>query len=118
MTNIGKYLKIVNYSLIGLNFLFWLGVAVYYIFKVEGQEYQIMKIILFIEPICFALIFLGMWKKIKVLFYLSFPFLILNSILSLTDEFGLFDGVALALNFLLFVSLFGYRMRPVEKKEK
>ena len=88
--------------LLGINIIFWTVMAVYFLFT---DNYWLIKIFLLLEPILFAVIWLGLTKKIKLIYILSLLFILINVILSLTDETGLYDLISLILNLLILINL-------------
>lgn len=97
----------ISYALLIINIIFWLFIAGYFaFFKFPSQSiYLILKILLFIEPACFAVILIGVIKKIKPIYYFGLMFLVINALLSLTDEVGIWDITSFLLNISLFLTL-------------
>ncbi|NMC36656.1 hypothetical protein GYA49_06500 [Candidatus Beckwithbacteria bacterium] len=92
-----------------VNALFWLIMASYYTFvRFSNQsQYLIIKILLFLEFFLYLVFALKLKKKNIWFYYLAFPFVIANMILSVTDQVGLLDWISFVLNsgllFLLFL---------------
>lgn len=105
-----NFLKTSHY-LLGVNIVFWFFIAIYFSFFkfAEKPEYLILKILLFFEPLIFVGLLVGIAKKIKIIYILGLFFLIINVILSITDEIGLFDIMSLLLNITTFVNLLSIR---------
>ena len=101
------YCRKTSVSLFVANIMFWMGIFVYYsFFKYAGHEqYAILKIFLFIEPVLFFAGLLGYLRKNRLIFIVTMIFLVVNSILSITDEVGIFDVISLLLNVVLLVIL-------------
>lgn len=89
------------------NIVFWTVIAIYFsFFKFASNEYYlILKVLLFFEPLFFAIALIGLIKETKIIYALSIVFVFLNAILSITDEVGIYDTIALILNILALVSL-------------
>lgn len=89
------------------NIVFWTVMAIYFsFFKFTSNEYYlILKVLLFFEPLFFAIAFIGLIKEIKIIYVLSIIFVFLNTILSITDEVGIYDIISLILNILALISL-------------
>jgi hypothetical protein len=93
--------------LLTLNFIFWIFIACYFSFFKYGDNdnYFFIKILLFSEPIFYLISFVGIIKKIKIIYLFSIILALGNSILSITDQIGLSDVVSLFLSLLLFSNL-------------
>lgn len=89
------------------NITFWTITATYFsFFKFYFNEnYLILKVLLFFEPLFFIIILIGLVKKIKIVYVFSIIFVFLNAILSITDEVGVYDITSLILNILAFIGL-------------
>lgn len=102
-----KYLSI--YLLLILNIIFWLAVAVNYSFVQFLHDNTpillLIKTLLFIEPLLFFITLIGVIKKVRIIMMLSMPFLFINAVLSLTDEFGTLDFLAMMLNIITLLNL-------------
>jgi len=94
-------------SLLIINIIFWSIIAVYFsFFKLySNEDYLILKVLLFFEPLSFTIILVGLIKRIKIIYWLSIVFLIFNAIISITDEVGVYDIIAFILNILVLVNL-------------
>ncbi|MDD5726336.1 MAG: hypothetical protein PHC53_02895 [Patescibacteria group bacterium] len=90
-----------------ISIVFWSIMAVYHSFFkfTPNESYLIIKILLFFEPLLFAIALFGLIKKIKFIYILSVIFVFFNAMLSITDEVGLYDILSLVFNILLFVNL-------------
>ncbi len=87
------------------NIVFWLGIFLYYSFvkyPMEGN-YIILKIFLLFEPMIFIGMLFGYIHKNKLIYVGSVIFLGLNSMLSVTDQVGLFDGISLVLSVIVLL---------------
>lgn len=87
------------------NIIFWTIMAIYFsFFKFASNEhYLILKVLLFFEPLFFAIALIGVIKKIKIIYLLSIIFVFLNAILSITDEVGTYDIISLILSILALI---------------
>jgi len=101
-----------------ISIIFWSIIAVYFsFFKFASYEnYLILKILLFLEPLFFAIALFGLIKRIKIIFVFSIIFSLFNAILSITDEVGIFDVISLILNILVLISLL-LAQKQIFKKE-
>ncbi len=101
-----------------VNIVFWCALAVYFsFFKFASNEgYLIFKILLFFEPLFFAISLVGLLKKIKIIYTLSIVFVLLNAVLSIADEVGVYDVISLILNLLALASLLLVWKRIFKKK--
>lgn len=90
-----------------INIIFWLAIAIYFsFFKFASYEnYLIIKLLLFLEPVFFAIVLVGLIKKIKIIYIFSILFVFANGLLSITDELGLYDIASLILNLSLLTNL-------------
>lgn len=81
--------------------------AVYFsFFKFASTEnYFILKILLFLEPLLFAIALFGLIKKIKGVYVFLIIFVLLNAVLSVTDQIGIYDIISLVLNILALIGL-------------
>jgi len=86
------------------NIVFWIGISVYYSFS-DMEQYAVLKLLLFTEPLVFIASLIGYLRKNRLIFVMTLLFLVVNSILSITDEVGLFDVISLFLNIILFLIL-------------
>ncbi|MFC1616395.1 hypothetical protein ACFL21_04590 [Patescibacteria group bacterium] len=95
------------YAMLIISFCFWLAVAIFSVYTQTAKtDYHLLiAILLFIEPLVFAIIFFGILTRNKVIFFLSMPFLIINAILSISDELGVMDLTAAALNIITLISI-------------
>lgn len=108
------------YALLGINFIFWLFMAAYYsIYVFSGDdEYFIIKVLLFLEPLAFLIIFFAVLKRVKLIYIASIPFLALNALLSITDEVGFYDILAMSLSILALILLLSIWRIIFKKKRK
>lgn len=104
-----------NYLLLGVNVIFWFFIAFYFSFFkfAEKSDYLILKVLLFFEPLVFICLFIGVIKKIKIIYFVGLFFLFINAVLSVTDEVGLLDIFSLFLNMVTFISFLSIRNRFV-----
>jgi hypothetical protein len=99
--------------LLTVNGLFWLVVATGYLF-VHPDNYLIIKVLLFLEALaCFVGLY-GLLSKKRVLVIFVTLQAGANTLLSLTDELGLWDITAFLLSLALLVSLIRY-LRSTQK---
>jgi hypothetical protein len=90
------------------NFIFWLIIAVgYSIYNTDlvSGLYTVIKILLFLEPILFLVLLIGILKQIKIIYLLGLILTLLNSVLSITDELGILDLISLILSLGTLISL-------------
>ena len=74
--------------------------------EIPGDEnYLILKIFIFFEPLFCSLGLWGYLKKRRTVYILTLLFFAANGVLSLTDQVGFFDMVSLLLSTGLFVLL-------------
>lgn len=104
-----RYLKA---SLI-LNLVFWLFIAVGYLFTKTDVGFLI-KSLVFLEPVFFAVALWGVIRKNELIGNLTILGLSLNIVLAITDEVGIADLTALALS--LIALLFLIRARREARK--
>lgn len=95
-------------TLLIINIIFWSIMAVYFSFYkfASNENYLILKILLFFEPLLFAIVLIGLIKGIKIIYVLSIIFVLINAVLSITDEVGIYDIISLILSILALISLF------------
>lgn len=107
MINMKNTLFVLCKVLLIISIVFWSIMAVYHSFFkfTPNESYLIIKILLFFEPLLFAIALFGLIKKIKFIYILSVIFVFFNAMLSITDEVGLYDILSLVFNILLFVNL-------------
>ena len=100
-----------------INSAFWIGIFIYYTFFrfINNPEYMIIKILLLFEPVVFLTALWGYWKNSRVIYLVTLLFLLLNSVLSLTDEVGALDLVSFFLSLVLFIIMFIQRRDFFEK---
>lgn len=65
----------------------------------------VMPILMWIDAIGYIFIAWGIAKRSRIVFLIAFPFLIINAVLAITDEFGLFDLIVLLLDVLILAML-------------
>ena len=102
-----SYIKSLIISLFAINIIFWIAIFSYFMFieYVNNPAYLILKILLLGEPITFGIELFGYLKKSMVMYLLTMLLLLVNAILSLTDQTGLLDIVSLVLSLLLLLVL-------------
>ena len=93
--------------LIIINIIFWFLVALYFSFFkfASNNNYLVLKLLLFAEPILYYISFIGISKKIKLIYYFSILLAFGNAVLSITDQIGLFDFISLGLSLPTFLNL-------------
>ncbi len=89
------------------NIVFWLLTAVYFSFFkfATNDNYFILKILLFAEPVLYSLSLVGIVKRIKIIYLFSILLTFGNTILSITDQMGIYDYLSLGLSILAFLNL-------------
>lgn len=90
-----------------MNIIFWMGIWMYFTFVkyVDEEAYLMVKILLFGEPVLFTIGLAGYLRRSKLFYLLTLLFLFGNSVLSITDEVGIFDLISLVLSLLMLVVL-------------
>ncbi len=84
-----------------INMFFWLRLLVLYISRfaiMEETIYVIIVALLFLDMAAYGVITFGIRYDKKLFKMLLIPFLIVNAVLSVTDEMGFWDVAALVLN--------------------
>ena len=105
------------YGALGLNFALWLYIAVAILPASAGyQGYLFLKLQLILEPLAFLVWAIGVWKRARMLYLLSLPFMLINAALSITGQFGGFDLIFLALSLIAFATLVTL-WRPIMRRE-
>jgi hypothetical protein len=106
--------------LLAANIIFWMFIACYFSFfeYVGDNNYLIIKILLFSEPILYLVSFIGINKKIKIIYLSSIILAFVNTILSITDQIDLSDIISLVLSALLFLNLILIWKNVLTKREK
>ena len=99
-----KNKKVLSIIFFLINLCFWLVITIFYSF-IRNNNNLVVSILLFIEPIIFLFALIGYLNKWKIVYYLTLLFLLINSILSITDEVGILDIFSLSLNIIMFVLL-------------
>lgn len=104
--------------LLVISIIFWSIIVVYFsFFKFPSNEnYLLLKIFLFLEPLFFTIALFGLLKKIKIIYIFSIIFVLFNAILSITDQIGIYDIVSLGLNILILISLLSILKQIFKKK--
>lgn len=117
MTSIIKKTSILVLS---VNILFWSFVFFYFSFvKFSGNEnYLPLKLLLLLEPLFFILALIGYLKEVRNIYLLTIIFLIANSVLSITDEVGLFDMISLSLSIVALLLLASQWRIRLQKKHR
>ena len=89
------------------NIVFWFCIALYFsLFKYGGNNnYLLIKILLFAEPTLYLISFIGILKKVKIIYLFSLILTLGNTVLSVTDQLDLSDVVSLILSVLVFLNL-------------
>jgi hypothetical protein len=104
----GSYMIKINLQkscqiLLVANIIFWLLIA--FSSLLGSNNYLVIKLLLFIEPILYFVSLVGVVKKIKIIYLFSILLALGNSILSVTDQMGLSDIVSLILSSLVLLNL-------------
>jgi hypothetical protein len=74
--------------------------------KFSGNDnYLPLKLLLLLEPLFFIVAVIGYLKEVRSIYLLTIIFLIANSVLSITDEVGLFDMISLSLSIVALLLL-------------
>lgn len=101
-----------------VNAAFWLVYAIYFSFLwFWGRpEYLIIKILLFMEPILYVGSLWGFVKRNRYIYICSVLFVFANTILSITDQFGILDLLSLGISFVCLVGLLANWAQIFKKK--
>ena len=93
--------------LLFINIIFWLFMVFYSFFYryANNNNFLIIKILLFIEPILYFISLIGINKRIKLIYLCSIILAFGNTVLSVTDQIGLSDVISLLLSFFVFLNL-------------
>jgi hypothetical protein len=97
-------IKVLSIIFFIFNLCFWLVIAIFYSL-IEDHTNPVLSLLLFMEPVLFLFALIGYLNKGIMIYYLTLLFLIINSILSITDEFGIIDLFSLLLNIIMFILL-------------
>ena len=88
------------------NTIFWLIIASYFsLSKFGANAHWIIKILLFLESILYTISYVGVVKKIKIIYLFAIILAFGNTILSLTDQIDLSDIISLLLSAITFLFL-------------
>lgn len=66
-----------------------------------GASSIVMPILMVIDALAYVLIAWGLARNPRIVFLIAAPFLVVNAVLSVTDEFGLFDLIVLVLDLVI-----------------
>lgn len=111
----------ITYILFVVNSIAWFILGLLLLFELSpafignGALNIVMGVLGIISSAAYLALLVLLRKKIKIAYYLSIILLILVSILSITDEFGLFDLGALAINVIPLLLLIKDRHSYLEK---
>jgi lysylphosphatidylglycerol synthetase-like protein (DUF2156 family) len=108
-------IKVLSIIFFLISLFFWLAIAIFSFIK--NHNNSMVSILLFIEPVIFLFILIGYLKKSIIIYNLTLIFLIINSVLSITDEVGILDIFSLSLNILMLILLASQR-RNFRRKNK
>ncbi len=92
-----------------INMLFWIRLLALYIsrFATGGEAvYIVIAVLLFLDMAAYGVLASGLRREVKFLKILLIPFLIVNAILSVTDDIGFWDIAALLLNLAAILTFF------------
>lgn len=97
-----------------LNAFFWFVLAITWLFrlsKYQGEEYIVYSnsIAMFLNAILFIVFSKLLEKRNVLIFYMGIFYLIILIILTIADEFGVFDFFVLILEFIPLYLLFKYQ---------
>lgn len=102
--NRNRLIKQITYTLFIANIQFCLFVFIYYSF-VLNETANTIKILLALEVVLFIISFYGIIHVNKTIYFGTLMFLLINSILLLTNHIGMVDLISLGLNGSLLLSL-------------
>jgi len=74
--------------------------------------YLILSVLMFLNAFCLVLAAKFITKKSKIIFPLVVLLVLINFILSFTDQLGLMDFLVIGLNSITLILLFKSRMKP------
>lgn len=98
-------IKLCNVLLI-INTFFWLIIASYFSLSKFGENaHWIIKALLFLESILYLISYVGITKKIRIIYLFTIVLAFGNTILSITDQVDLSDIISLILSGMTFLSL-------------
>lgn len=99
----------VTIALLLVNMLFWIRLLAEYIsrFALDGELiYILIAALLFLDMVAYGVLAFGLRREIKFLKILLVPFLVVNAILSITDDIGFWDMAVLILNLGTILAFF------------
>ncbi len=113
-------------ALFFLNAAIWLAFGVWSLVRLSGSSGQaltlwIVAILMFGNVGAMLLSGVGLGTRQRRFFYLAVAVLAVNIVLTVTDEFGIFDGITLAVDLALLGLLMASRKQyaaPVARKDK
>lgn len=94
-------------ALLVVSIVFWSFVLVRFM-SLEfssNEDVFLLRMLILLEPLFFTIALGGVFLKVRTVYLSAIVFVVLNSVLSLTDEIGLYDKASLILSLVLFVSL-------------
>lgn len=97
-----KILKRSLQGLLAIQFFFWIVFGIIYITKIQAdnQNNWIIAILMVLNGFCFAVFAYLARKKTRFIYILLLLFLTVNTILTITDQTGIFDWIILFLNLI------------------
>jgi hypothetical protein len=103
----GRVRLLTCYGVLAVNVVFWLVIVVYsaVVHVADRDIVLVVMVLLALKPLAFLVFLFGVWKRLRVLYLLSLPFVLLNALLSVTDQVGGYDGGSFALNVLALAAL-------------
>ncbi len=93
-----------------INAFIWISLGVTHIVQSRTQTTLIVVVLLFINAIIFLWLSRSIGKRLKWIYYFAVVLIVANLILTITDQFGLFDLFVLVLDgMILALLVFRYR---------
>jgi hypothetical protein len=85
--------------------IFWIVMGVIFITKTQilAVQYWIIMILMMLNAICFAIFTYLIKKKNLVIYIMLILFILINAILTVTDQMGIIDWVTLLFNIIILV---------------
>lgn len=83
--------------------IFWIIMGVFFITKMQihTMQYWIIMVLMMLNGICFAIFAYLISKKAVVIYIILILFILINTILTVTDQMGTIDWVTLLFNIIV-----------------
>ncbi len=102
-------------GLLYLNAALWVVIGIYTLWRMSvggdlnGMSAIFVGMLMFGNAFILALAAVGLGERTRLTYLFAFLILLVNSLLTITDQVGWFDLLTLALNLLTLALLIGYR---------